>query len=162
MCRRPSPARRCSKRSPAFIRKPPWPTACVLSSGGIAAIIAFDGPAMSAPASIAIALIVAVLAAMLSAGLILASWSWLKTYALARPNARSSHREPTPQGGGAAVVAATFAVVWGIAAFTVAELANGDLSRLAALTAGAALLAAVGAVDDIRPLTPLSRLLLQS
>ena len=32
---------------------------------------------------------------------------WLARYAMARPNARSSHREPTPQGGGIAVVVAT-------------------------------------------------------
>ena len=34
----------------------------------------------------------------------------LVRYALARPNARSSHAVPTPQGGGIAVVAATLLV----------------------------------------------------
>ena len=104
---------------------------------------------------------VAVLAAMISAGLILASWSWLNTYAVARPNARSSHRDPTPQGGGAAVIIATFAVAWGGAALLGGELSTGDTSQLLALTAAAALLAGVGAVDDIHALAPLPRLLLQ-
>src|SRR5256714_9140462 len=158
MFRRASPALGCSKHSPAFGRKPPWPMACVLSSSGIAAIIAFDGPAMSAPASIAIALIVAVLAAMLSAGLILASWSWLKTYAIARRNARSSHREPTPQGGGAAVILSTLVFALGAAVVNSSFLSTSDIHQLLALTAAAALLAAVGAIDDIRALAPLPRL----
>ncbi len=46
------------------------------------------------------------LAAALSAGLILRLFPLLQRYALARPNARSSHRVPTPQGGGIAVVTA--------------------------------------------------------
>ena len=61
---------------------------------------------------------VIVLAAVLSAGLILLLSPWLKAYALARPNARSSHREPTPQGGGAAVIVATLAAAWLGAALT--------------------------------------------
>ena len=48
-----------------------------------------------------------ILAALLSALLIVALYPWLKRYALAKPNARSSHRTPTPQGGGIAVIAAT-------------------------------------------------------
>ena len=36
---------------------------------------------------------------------------WLQRYALARPNARSSHTIPTPQGGGIAVVIAVAAVI---------------------------------------------------
>src|SRR5262245_5057105 len=49
---------------------------------------------------------------------------------LARPNARSSHRAPTPQGGGIAVVAAALVGLWlGIAASGVAAGA-----QLAALT----------------------------
>src|SRR5437588_10034873 len=161
MCRRPSPAPRCSKRSPAFVRKPWSPMACVLSSSGTAAIIGFDGPAMGAPASIAIALIVAVLAAMLSAGLILTSWSWLKTYAIARPNARSSHREPTPQGGGAAVILSTFVFALGAAVVNSSLLSTSDIHQLLALTAAVAQLAVVDAIDDIRALGPLPRLLLQ-
>ena len=55
---------------------------------------------------------VAVLAGVISVALILALSPWLKAYALARPNARSSHQEPTPQGGGAAVIVATLAAAW--------------------------------------------------
>ncbi|MEQ4596216.1 MAG: glycosyl transferase, partial [Methylobacteriaceae bacterium] len=46
------------------------------------------------------------LAALLSAGLIVLLKPLLQRYALARPNARSSHRVPTPQGGGIAIIAA--------------------------------------------------------
>ena len=101
---------------------------------------------------------VAVLAALISAGLIVALSPWLKSYALARPNARSSHREPTPQGGGAAVIVATFASAWlgaGLAGL------NGVAGQFLALTAASALLAVVGAVDDIRTLPAVARLALQ-
>ena len=37
----------------------------------------------------------------------------LRRHALAQPNARSSHREPTPQGGGIAVIAATIVATAG-------------------------------------------------
>ena len=47
-----------------------------------------------------------------SAGLIVVLRPLLARYALARPNARSSHREPTPQGGGIAVVAAALVGRW--------------------------------------------------
>src|SRR5579875_2077577 len=78
--------------------------------------------------------------AALSALLLRALQPLLARYALARPNARSSHRRPTPQGGGIAVIAATV---------------------LVALAAGVAL-AGLGAVDDIRPLPVWPRLLLQA
>jgi hypothetical protein len=45
---------------------------------------------------------VAVLAFLLALGLILLLRPWLARYAMAQPNSRSSHREPTPQGGGIA------------------------------------------------------------
>ena len=48
-------------------------------------------------------------AAALTMLLILLLRPLLRRYALARPNARSSHREPTPQGGGIAVIGATIA-----------------------------------------------------
>ena len=50
-------------------------------------------------------LLVVPLAALLCAGLILLLKPLLQRYALARPNARSSHRVPTPQGGGIAIPA---------------------------------------------------------
>jgi len=82
----------------------------------------------------------------------------LVRYALARPNARSSHVQPTPQGGGIAVVVAALASLWLGAAL--AGLAGE--SQLAGLTLAAAILALIGAVDDIRGLGPVSRLLVQA
>ena len=49
--------------------------------------------------------------ALASAGLIcLLQPLWLR-YALAKPNSRSSHKMPTPQGGGIVVIAVTVAIV---------------------------------------------------
>jgi UDP-N-acetylmuramyl pentapeptide phosphotransferase/UDP-N-acetylglucosamine-1-phosphate transferase len=81
----------------------------------------------------------------------------LVRYALARPNARSSHTIPTPQGGGiplvgAALLVAAAALVWGAA---------GDRIEFAVVAAAALLLAGVGAVDDIRPLPAIPRLVAQ-
>jgi UDP-N-acetylmuramyl pentapeptide phosphotransferase/UDP-N-acetylglucosamine-1-phosphate transferase len=55
---------------------------------------------------------VALLALGLTLALMVLLRPWLSRYAMARPNARSSHRDPTPQGGGIAVVFATFVVAW--------------------------------------------------
>lgn len=93
-----------------------------------------------------------------SAGLILALRPLLVRYALARPNARSSHTAPTPQGGGIAVVTAALASLWlGLA---LAGLAGE--TQLAGLTLAAAILALIGVVDDIRGLGPVPRLLVQA
>jgi UDP-N-acetylmuramyl pentapeptide phosphotransferase/UDP-N-acetylglucosamine-1-phosphate transferase len=103
--------------------------------------------------------LVALAAGILCAALITATMPWLRAYALARPNGRSSHMKPTPQGGGAAVVAATLAVAWGAVTLWGPGAATG---AFAAVTAATLLLAVVGAVDDIRDLGPLPRLLLQA
>jgi len=102
----------------------------------------------------------AVVAACLSAALILLLRPWLRTYALASPNARSSHQEPTPQGGGIAVVSAVLATAWCVAALYPGIL-DQQLQPFLALTAAAALLAIVGAIDDIRGLSEAPRLALQ-
>ncbi|AWN50936.1 glycosyl transferase [Methylobacterium sp. 17Sr1-1] len=94
------------------------------------------------------------LAALLSSGLILALRPLLQRYALARPNARSSHRIPTPQGGGIAVVAAALAVMVLLGGVPGAEVA--------ALAGGTVVLGVVGAVDDLRPLSVRVRLPLQA
>jgi UDP-N-acetylmuramyl pentapeptide phosphotransferase/UDP-N-acetylglucosamine-1-phosphate transferase len=95
-----------------------------------------------------------VAAALISAGLIVLLRPLLQRYALARPNARSSHKLPTPQGAGIAVIAATLlvAVVW--------QAING--LALPLTLAGAVLfIALVGLVDDIRPMQVTPRLLFQ-
>src|SRR5579883_1774988 len=84
----------------------------------------------------------------------------LARYALARPNARSSHRRPTPQGGGIAVIAATV-LVWLGAAVCLPQ-AVAEPARMAALLGACVALAGLGAVDDIRPLPVWPRLLLQA
>lgn len=99
-------------------------------------------------------------AAALTALLIVLLHPVLQRYALARPNARSSHRIPTPQGGGIAVLVAVLAVL--AAAGILAPHIFADPGRLAVVFAVSAALALVGAVDDIRPLAPGPRLLLQA
>jgi UDP-N-acetylmuramyl pentapeptide phosphotransferase/UDP-N-acetylglucosamine-1-phosphate transferase len=103
---------------------------------------------------------VVLLALVLSAALLKLLQPWLARYALARPNARSSHREPTPQGGGIAVVAATLVVACGATALS-PVLAQAGENLLLMLTGTTALLALVGAIDDLRPLPATVRLAMQ-
>jgi UDP-N-acetylmuramyl pentapeptide phosphotransferase/UDP-N-acetylglucosamine-1-phosphate transferase len=95
-------------------------------------------------------------AALLSVLLILSLKPLLVRYALARPNARSSHRVPTPQGGGIAVVGSALAVASGAMVAT-----NAPLADFLPVVAATLALGLVGAVDDIRPLPAGLRLLLQ-
>ena len=101
-------------------------------------------------------------AAFLSFLLILVLKPLLIRYALARPNARSSHKVPTPQGGGIAVVGATLvvsgAMLIALDHFTAPPALFLPFLIVAAAAAGLAL---VGAIDDIRPLPAAARLLLQ-
>ncbi|NIX75614.1 MraY family glycosyltransferase [Microvirga terricola] len=97
-----------------------------------------------------------VASALLSALLIVVLKPLLIRYALARPNARSSHKVPTPQGGGIAIIIATLVVVAG--ALLLAGTALGPFPILAAATV---VLGVVGAIDDIRPLPAGPRLALQ-
>jgi len=101
----------------------------------------------------------AVAAAIVSSGLVMVLLPVLKRHALARPNARSSHRVSTPQGGGIAVIAATLAVS---AAIVATNTPASDLSSLWMPFAATALIALVGAIDDVRTLEILPRLLLQA
>jgi UDP-N-acetylmuramyl pentapeptide phosphotransferase/UDP-N-acetylglucosamine-1-phosphate transferase len=100
-------------------------------------------------------MLVALAAAMISAGLIVLLRPLLQRYALARPNARSSHAIPTPQGAGIAVIAATLAPA-GVAASVM------GLGIPATLFAATVFIALVGLADDIRPIPVLPRLLLQA
>lgn len=108
----------------------------------------------------AIGVTVALAAAAITAALIVLLFPLLRRYALARPNARSSHTVPTPQGGGIAVVAAALATLAG-AVFWTGVAPWLDL-QLTAVLLGTAGLAAVGMIDDIRPIPPAPRLALQA
>jgi UDP-N-acetylmuramyl pentapeptide phosphotransferase/UDP-N-acetylglucosamine-1-phosphate transferase len=110
------------------------------------------------PLSGTMTLIIIAVATILSAVLILALRRFLRRYALARPNARSSHSEPTPQGGGIAVIAATLAVTFPV----VAAFPQLRSTGLTVVFAATILIALVGAIDDIRPLPITPRLLLQT
>jgi UDP-N-acetylmuramyl pentapeptide phosphotransferase/UDP-N-acetylglucosamine-1-phosphate transferase len=94
-------------------------------------------------------------AALLSAGIIPVIMPLLRRYALARPNARSSHRVPTPQGAGIAVTAAALAVA-GTCAVVL------DLSAPVVLFGATFFIALVGTADDIQSIPVLPRLLLQA
>jgi UDP-N-acetylmuramyl pentapeptide phosphotransferase/UDP-N-acetylglucosamine-1-phosphate transferase len=102
-------------------------------------------------------LTIAAIAAVICAGLIVALRPLLQRYALARPNARSSHVTPTPQGGGVAVIAAT---AIGAALTVLFGSAASGTAILIVLTA-AFCLAAVGMIDDLRPIPVIPRLTLQ-
>jgi UDP-N-acetylmuramyl pentapeptide phosphotransferase/UDP-N-acetylglucosamine-1-phosphate transferase len=100
----------------------------------------------------------AVFSALLCAGLIVVLHPLLRRYALAKPNARSSHREPTPQGAGIAVIAATIAA----ACLGLFAIGTPIAPPPATVPAAVVLMACIGAVDDIRPLGVFSRLVLQA
>jgi UDP-N-acetylmuramyl pentapeptide phosphotransferase/UDP-N-acetylglucosamine-1-phosphate transferase len=98
------------------------------------------------------------LSALVCVGLIVVLHPLLQRYALAKPNARSSHRVPTPQGGGIAVVAATLVASGvGLVIFG-APLTAPLVTALAAVI----VMACVGVADDVRPLAVAPRLLLQA
>jgi len=99
------------------------------------------------------------LAFLLAVLIIKVSMPLLQRYALARPNARSSHRIPTPQGGGIAVVAGALATAYGGA--VILDVMPGMVAALSLVT-GTLLLALIGAWDDIRPMPALPRLALQA
>ncbi len=99
--------------------------------------------------------------AAICAVLIVVLRPYLQRYALARPNARSSHVTPTPQGGGIAVVAATLGIA--ILVIMTSGLIGSDITaRLWPVFAATTVIAVIGAVDDIRALPIAPRLLLQT
>jgi UDP-N-acetylmuramyl pentapeptide phosphotransferase/UDP-N-acetylglucosamine-1-phosphate transferase len=99
----------------------------------------------------------AVPAALLSACLTWMVRPLLLRHALARPNARSSHRVPTPQGGGIAVVITTLLCL-GMLTWMNPQ----DLGIPVAVFGSAFLIAAVGFADDVRSIPVLPRLILQT
>jgi UDP-N-acetylmuramyl pentapeptide phosphotransferase/UDP-N-acetylglucosamine-1-phosphate transferase len=106
------------------------------------------------------ALAILMAAAALSAALIFALRPWLKRYAVAKPNPRSSHKLPTPQGGGIAVVAATVVVSAG--ALYLVPAASANVLSLTVLFSSVVLIAAIGVLADKRPIAPAPRLVLQT
>jgi UDP-N-acetylmuramyl pentapeptide phosphotransferase/UDP-N-acetylglucosamine-1-phosphate transferase len=97
-------------------------------------------------------------AALICAGLIVLLRPLLQRYALARPNARSSHITPTPQGGGIAVMAATALTATLTAVLGAPSYPGGAIP---VVLAAALCLAVVGMIDDLRPIPALPRLALQ-
>ncbi|MCG2630414.1 glycosyltransferase family 4 protein [Bradyrhizobium sp. WYCCWR 13023] len=95
------------------------------------------------------------IAALISALITWTSRPLLQRYALARPNARSSHRIPTPQGAGIAVIAATLLVASAWAAWVGVAISP-------ALVIATIVIALVGFADDIVSLPVLVRLVLQA
>jgi len=96
---------------------------------------------------------------LVSAALILLLRPLLKRHALAHPNARSSHKMPTPQGGGIAVIAATVGVVAACALFGLPGFSGHSMWLVLAATV---FIAAVGAIDDFRSIAVMARLILQT
>lgn len=80
-------------------------------------------------------------------------------YALARPNARSSHTIPTPQGGGIGVIGAWIAV--SALALTASDVIGDQAGSIVAIFAATIMIAILGAVDDIRSIDVVPRLLVQ-
>ncbi|GEO98690.1 glycosyl transferase [Methylobacterium haplocladii] len=103
-------------------------------------------------------LLAVLLAAVTSAVLIVLLMPWLRRYALARPNARSSHAVPTPQGGGVAIIAATVAVS---TALLIADTQALPSNEAVVLMLSVIALAVVGGRDDVKPLRVSIRLGLQ-
>jgi UDP-N-acetylmuramyl pentapeptide phosphotransferase/UDP-N-acetylglucosamine-1-phosphate transferase len=99
------------------------------------------------------------IAAGVSIALSIALRPLLRRYALARPNARSSHKVPTPQGGGIAVVAAVFAAV--LIASALVPIDPRAIMALWPLAAGILLLAVTGAIDDLVHMPVAPRFVLQ-
>lgn len=94
-------------------------------------------------------------AAVVSGLLISALMPLLRRYALARPNARSSHTVPTPQGAGIAIIAIPIVIL------IFGYLSQGQDQWQLLLAAGLVLLALTGAIDDVHPLPVFLRLLVQ-
>src|SRR3984893_8828048 len=105
-----------------------------------------------------LSLFAVVLATACSACLTWALQPLLLRYALARPNARSSHRIPTPQGAGIAVIAATMLVAGALITY----VGTIDPRILGAVFGASLFIAIVGFADDLKSLPVSLRLTLQA
>ena len=102
----------------------------------------------------------ALLAFFFAAGLIVLIRPCLLRHAMARPNPRSSHDTPVPQGGGIAVVLATLAVTWA-AVLLWPNLSHGQIQHFWIVVAAAILLTILGTIDDMHSLPATVRLIAQ-
>ena len=102
---------------------------------------------------------IVVAAALLAAASLCAAAS-LTLRPFGNTDARSSHRTPTPQGGGIAVVAATLAVV-GVALMLTTVASSASVS-LPIVAAAIVVVTGLGAIDDVRPRPVTPRLVLQA
>jgi UDP-N-acetylmuramyl pentapeptide phosphotransferase/UDP-N-acetylglucosamine-1-phosphate transferase len=110
-----------------------------------------------------LSLLAIVAAAMLSAGITWAIRPLLLKHALAKPNARSSHRIPTPQGAGIAVIAATLMVAGAILIGAIPASADAWHMNMPIAVFGATLfIAIVGFGDDVKSIPVPTRLVLQA
>jgi UDP-N-acetylmuramyl pentapeptide phosphotransferase/UDP-N-acetylglucosamine-1-phosphate transferase len=100
----------------------------------------------------------AVAAALLSAGATSAIRPLLLKHALVKPNARSSHHMPIPQGAGIAVVAATLVV----AGVILAGIDTPSSNFPDAVFAATLFIAVVGFADDLKSIPVRTRLVLQA
>jgi UDP-N-acetylmuramyl pentapeptide phosphotransferase/UDP-N-acetylglucosamine-1-phosphate transferase len=94
----------------------------------------------------------AIAAAALTYGGIAAVIGWLQERALAKPNARSSHTVPTPQGGGIVVVSAALLAAGLALGLTASALSGGALYAIAVAT-GVIVLTIISFADDMRGLS---------
>ena len=103
---------------------------------------------------------IAVLAAVLTHVGIASLIGWLRRLALARPNQRSSHVVPTPQGGGLIVVPVALVIAAGTLWLIPVTVPGGAVYGAAVALAALALMT-VGFIDDMRGLGVLLRLSVQ-
>jgi UDP-N-acetylmuramyl pentapeptide phosphotransferase/UDP-N-acetylglucosamine-1-phosphate transferase len=103
--------------------------------------------------------LILVASAAVSFSLLLLLHPMLRRHALAHPNARSSHKIPTPQGGGLAVVTATLGIVVTSDLIGVPGLDGLSLWLVLAATLS---ITVIGALDDIHSIAVVLRLLLQA
>jgi UDP-N-acetylmuramyl pentapeptide phosphotransferase/UDP-N-acetylglucosamine-1-phosphate transferase len=102
----------------------------------------------------------AAVTALLSALLIAVLRPWLLRYAVARPNARSSHKIPTPQGGGIAVVVATITGTCCTLYLFAGAFVGSEM--LLPVFIAVVLTACLGAADDIHSIEVFPRLAFQA
>lgn len=103
-----------------------------------------------------------ILAALVVRGMIPALMPLFRRYAMARPSARGSHSEPTPQGGGLPVVLAVVMLFLLAGLLGGLKYSPGEVTRYYILAVFASVaMAMLGAADDIRPMPARTRLVAQ-